>query len=208
MSFSSITIHALDAAACAPYGIMLGKPPHADADAPAFLSPSSDFWREHLFDTGAPGETEILWVRYRNGERGFESLEAHCLTQQAIVPLTGPVVQIVATSHDDGTPNLASLRAFLIPVGAGLCMFPRTWHATRVMQEEVTCLMLTYDLAVHLRTGAPASETQIQAIEPHRLVPDSARAASSSSSSSDDGHPLPVGDSRSQEPAGADQLPL
>jgi ureidoglycolate hydrolase len=171
----SIVIESLDADRCEPYGWLLGKAVRTDGDAPAFVSPASDFWREHLFDTGTNGETEILWVVYRNRNVEITSLELHRLTQQAIVPLTAPVVHIVATSLESGEPDFASLRAFEIPVGRGLCMRPNIWHATRVATSESTCLMLTrpsttYDLVVHLKTGAPACESVIKSIEGRTLV--------------------------------------
>ncbi|SMG26684.1 ureidoglycolate lyase [Paraburkholderia susongensis] len=170
----SIPIEPLDAACCEPYGWMLGKPVRADGDTPAFVSPASDFWREHLFDTGSPGETEILWVVYRNRDESIASLEVHRLTQQAIVPLSAPVVHLVAASTEDGEPDLDTLRAFAIPVGMGLCMRPNIWHATRVRDREATCLMLTRpsttrDLVVHLKTGAPARESAIRTIGARRI---------------------------------------
>jgi ureidoglycolate lyase len=166
----SIPVEPLERHRCEPYGWMLGKPVSTAGDAPAFVSPASDFWREHLFNTGTDGETEILWVVYRNRNVEITSLELHRLTQQAIVPLTAPVVHIVATSLEDGEPDLASLRAFEIAVGKGLCMRPNIWHATRVANTESTCLMLTrpsttYDLVVHLNTGAPACESVIRPIQ-------------------------------------------
>ncbi|KXU82243.1 ureidoglycolate hydrolase [Paraburkholderia monticola] len=169
-----IAIEPLEAHRCEPYGWLLGNPVRTDGDAPAFVSPASDFWREHLFDTGTDGKTEILWVVYRNRNAEIASLELHRLTQQAIVPLTAPVVHIVATSLEDGEPDLASLRAFEIPVGKGLCMRPNIWHATRVINSEATCLMLTrpsttYDLVVHLKTGAPACESVVRSIDRRTL---------------------------------------
>lgn len=88
-----VPIEPLDAIRCEPYGWMLGKPVRADGDVPAFVSPTSDFWREHLFD---------------------------------------------------------------------------------VREHEATCLMLTrpsttYDLIVHLKTGAPACESAIRAIDARRI---------------------------------------
>lgn len=170
-----LSIQALTAGAFEPYGWMLGKPFPTDSAVPSFASPSSDFWREHLFDAGLSGNPEVLWVRYRDREAEVLRLEAHWLTEQAVVPLTGPVVQIVATSTPDGQPNLDSLAAFEVPVGEGICMRPGCWHATRALQNEVTCLMLTrrsttLDLAIHLLTGAPAGESAIRQIPPHQLV--------------------------------------
>jgi len=171
----TLPVQPLSADAFAAYGWMLGKPLPSGNDVPSYTSPSSDFWREHLFDTGSAGETEVLWVKYRNNEETVESLEVHWLTEQAIVPLTGPVVQIVATSTPDGRPDLDSLQAFLVPVGEGICMRPHCWHSSRVFQNEVTCMMLTrrsttYDLVVHLVTGAPACESGISPIATHRLL--------------------------------------
>ncbi|MFL9865584.1 ureidoglycolate lyase [Paraburkholderia fungorum] len=170
-----LTVQPLTAGAFEAYGWMLGKPFPGDSAASSFASPSSDFWREHLFDAGLSGDPEILWVRYRDREAEVMQLEAHWLTEQAVVPLTGPLVQIVATSTPDGHPNLDSLAAFEVPVGEGICMRPRCWHATRALQNEVTCLMLTrrsttFDLAVHLLAGAPAAESAIRRIPPYRLV--------------------------------------
>lgn len=147
----------------APYGWMLGKPYPADASMPAYTNPATDFWREHLFDTGSGGDTEVLWVNYRN-TGNVPQLEKHLLTQQAIVPLTGEVVHVVAGSTPDGAPDLASLAAFVIVPGQGICMAPHCWHATRVTGNEVTCLMLTrrsttLDLIGHLSHGAPAQES-------------------------------------------------
>ncbi len=171
----SLTIEPLSAAAFNAYGWMLGKPLKNDGHAPAYISPASDFWREHLFDTGVTGETEVLWVKYRNADETIASLEAHWLTQQAIVPLTAPVIQVVATSTEGGQPDMESLRAFWVPQGEGVCMRPHCWHATRVLRGESTCLMLTrrsttYDLVVHLETGAPACESAIKSIPTHKLA--------------------------------------
>ena len=71
------------------------------------------------------------------------SLEVHRLTEQAIVPLTGDIIHVVANSRQDGSPDEGSMSAFGVPVGQGICMRPGCWHATRVDAQEVKCLMLT-----------------------------------------------------------------
>lgn len=155
-------------AAFASYGWMLGKPFPTDAAIPAFTNPATDFWREHVFDPGQDGEPEILWVNYRNADN-VSQLEKHLRTQQAIVPLTGSIVHIVARSAADGSPDLTTLSAFMVRPGQGLCMAPDCWHASRVQSAEVTCLMLTrrsttMDLVAHMNTGCAAQESMLAAV--------------------------------------------
>jgi ureidoglycolate lyase len=152
-----------------PYGWLLGKNARPDSNTPAFSNPDTNFWREHIFDPGADGETEILWVNYRNRRREVSSLEVHRVCQQAIVPLTGELIQVVATSQKDGSPDIGSISAFRVRVGEGICMRAGCWHATRVDLQEVSCLMLTrssttIDLVDHLDSGSLLSESAIEAI--------------------------------------------
>ncbi|MCD0501676.1 ureidoglycolate lyase [Bordetella petrii] len=164
----SLYAQPITADAFAPYGEMLGKPFPARPGVPAFTNAATDFWREHLFDPGQDGVPEILWVNYR-ASGPVTHLEKHLLTQQAIVPLTGSIVHVVARSLPDGRPDLATLAAFAIPPGQGLCMAPHCWHATRVAAQEVACLMLTrqsttLDLVTHLQDGRDATESAIEAV--------------------------------------------
>jgi ureidoglycolate lyase len=127
-----------------------------------------------IFDSGVGGETEVLWVTYRNRQRAVSRLEAHRLTHQAIVPLTGDIIQVVAGSRQDGSPDQGSMSAFRIPVGQGICMRPGCWHSTRVDTAEVTCLMLTrrsttVDLIGYLKGGSSLLESAIAAVE--RAIP-------------------------------------
>lgn len=164
----------LDAAAFAPYGWMLGQPFDSQSAARGFSNAATDFWQTHVFDPGNGSRTEVLWVNYRS-QADVATLEVHRLTEQAIVPLTGPIVHVVATSLADGSPDLNNLKAFRIAPGQGICMRPGCWHASRVDAGEVTCLMLTrpsttVELIAHMTHGAPARESALQSIAPHRLV--------------------------------------
>ncbi|MFT4268978.1 MAG: ureidoglycolate lyase [Xenophilus sp.] len=166
-----IPIVALTPEAFAPYGWVLGAPPAPGAAVPAFLHPATDFWRTHLFDTGAGGEPEFLWVRYRDNSTDIGTLEVHHLTEQAIVPLTGGILQIVALGAAPGDqPAPEALRAFRVPVGLGICMRLGCWHTTRVDSDEVTCLMATrrsttVDLIGHLAQGQPARESALARLQ-------------------------------------------
>lgn len=161
----AISIAALSAEAVAPYGWMLGKGMPAGPGVPVFSNARTDFWQEHLFDA-AGGEPELLWVNYRDNNLDVDSVEVHLHTQQAIIPLLGEIIQVLALDAGDGTPDPATLRAFRIPAGQGICMRPGCWHATRVADGEARCLMLTrrsttVDLIAHLDGGAPMTESAL-----------------------------------------------
>lgn len=169
-----LRVEAINEVSVAPFGWMLGKPLPTATNATAFASPASDFWHEHVFSTGDGGEPEILWVTYRSDDPAVTRLEVHHLTQQAVVPVIGSIVQILAASDVAGEPDLSTLRAFAITPGQGICMRPGTWHATRSSGEEATCLMLTrqsttIDLVHHLNHGAPAEESRMADIAPLHL---------------------------------------
>lgn len=171
---AALPIYDLTAEAFASYGWMLGKPIPQGNGVPLFSNDATDFWQEHVFNTGAGGDAEVLWVNYRSASPDVASLEKHLLTQQAIVPLTGAIVQVVARSAADGSPDLDTLAAFRVDPGQGVCMRPGCWHATRVADAEVTCLMLTrrsttLDLIQHLTTDASATESAITPIPSRQL---------------------------------------
>ncbi|WP_421952052.1 ureidoglycolate lyase [Pelagibacterium sp.] len=149
--------------AFAPYGTALGFATHHTAQT-AFFSPASDFWHEHGFASGK-AQTEILWVVYRSSDPTIARLEAHTATEQALIPLTGSVVHIVARSAPGGAPDPQTVKAFAIAPGQGVVMAENCWHATRVLSGDVTCAMLTRasttkDLVAHLNTGATLTESR------------------------------------------------
>jgi ureidoglycolate lyase len=171
MAVLAIRVEALTAEAFAPFGAVLGSPFPGDRPEAAFGTQASDFWHAHDFDTGTGGQPEVLWVRYRNDSLRVNALEAHWLTEQAVVPLGGrDVVQVVCPTRADGgrAPDLARARAFLVASGQGICMKPGCWHASLVTGGETTCLMLTrrsttLDLVAHLKGEPAAGETSIVA---------------------------------------------
>ena len=169
---TALTVQPLDVAAFARYGWMLGTPFPGGDPAASFHSEASDFWHAHGFDAGAGGQPQVLWVAYRDTARSVAALEQHRLTEQALIPLTGSVIQFVAISAADGNPDLDTLAAFRVPPGQGLCMRQGCWHATRVVGGQVLCAMLTRrsttrDLVRHLAQGAPAVESAIVSIPIH-----------------------------------------
>jgi ureidoglycolate lyase len=166
----TVTVEALSAASFEPFGSVFGLPNPLNADPVGFFSPASDFWHEHLFDPGTGGDAEVLWVAYRNASPLVAKLEVHHLTQQAVVPLTGAIIQILCLSDMSGTPDLSTLRAFRLAPGIGLCMRPGVWHTTRA--DNTTCLMrrsTTKDLIDHLVNARVATESASADIPPVQL---------------------------------------
>ncbi|WP_423760409.1 ureidoglycolate lyase [Burkholderia sp. NLJ2] len=172
---SPLTVEELTPESFSPFGWVLGKAMDSTADVPFFKDATMSMWREHLFDTGAPHETEIVWSNFSDDGAIVRTMETRLLTQQAVVPLTGPLIQIVATSNDAGGPDIDSIRAFEIPIGKGTCVRPGCWHAIRVSEGEVMAFLLsrqstTFDWMVHLHTGCPAAESLMKPIEPRQVM--------------------------------------
>lgn len=177
MRQSPVQVERLTEQAFAVYGRILGLPYPGKAPASAFSFPNSDFWQVAEFDPGDNGQTEVLWVNYRNDSLLVGALEVHWLTEQAIVPLYGgDLIHVVCASQTSSgqQPDLSTIRAFRVPVGQGVCMQPGCWHASFVLNEQTTCLMLTRrsttrDLVNHLQGSGPANESTICTIEPQQV---------------------------------------
>ncbi|MEH2481565.1 ureidoglycolate lyase [Nitrobacteraceae bacterium AZCC 2146] len=170
---NAVTVEVLSPISFEPFGWVLGKSHPLKKDAVGFRSPASDFWHEHFFDPGMGGDTEVLWVKYRDNNPLVSKLEVHHMTQQAVVPLTSDIVQVLCLSDENRTPDLSTLRAYHLSPGVGICMRPGVWHATRA--DDATCLMLTRrstteDLIDHLINERPAKESAILEIPPIRLL--------------------------------------
>lgn len=172
-----LRLQPLSVDAFAPYGRALGTTGPAAcgaSDDAVYTSKSSDFWREHLFEPGAGGATEVLWVTYRSSVHEVTRLEKHLLTEQMLLPLNGDVVHVVAHDGPDGLPDLSSMAAFRIRTGQGVCMMPHCWHASRVSgPTEVQCAMLTrssttLDLVRGLRGRDALRESRFADIVEHR----------------------------------------
>lgn len=163
-----VVIEPLTADRFADYGEVLGLPIELTQEPNAYSFPTSDFWHSSDFDPGSGGQTEVLWVNYRDSSLTVRSLEAHWLTEQAIVPLTGgTLVHVVCTGLPGSRqPDISRLRAFRVAPGQGIKMSPGCWHASFAADAEVACLMLTRrsttrDLVRHLRGDEEAAESAI-----------------------------------------------
>lgn len=170
-----LQVQKLSPEAFAPYGAVWGRP--YGSDTPAFTNPTTDFWHQHFFDCGDEGKPEVLWVNYRKNDRLVNTLEVHWVTEQAIVPL-GPhgVIHIVALCDASGLrPDPATLKAFHVAPGSGICMHTGCWHATQVADAQVSCLMLTRgstttELVAYLEHGAPAVESAMHTLSQAYLL--------------------------------------
>lgn len=168
-SCPSVAIEPLTADRFADYGEVLGLPMEHTQKPNAYSFPTSDFWHSSDFDPGSGGQTEVLWVNYRDTSLTVRSLEAHWLTEQAIAPLSGgALVHVVCTGlPDTRQPDMSGLRAFRVAPGQGIKMAPGCWHTSFVADaDQVTCLMLTrrsttLDLVRHLRGDEEAAESSI-----------------------------------------------
>lgn len=145
--------------AFAPFGKVMDFHAQQVPGSSAFLSAATSFFRASLFEPGADGTTDLLWVSYDRAEPP-EDFEAHLLTEQALIPITGTIVQhLFRDDVDDGTVS-----RFLVRPGQGIVMSPGSFHTTTSVDGEALCLMVsrvstTDDLSRSLQTGCQASET-------------------------------------------------
>ncbi|MGC1440781.1 MAG: hypothetical protein WA888_09245, partial [Burkholderiaceae bacterium] len=61
-----VVIEPLTADRFADYGEVLGLPIELTQEPNAYSFPASDFWHSSDFDPGSGGQTEVLWVNYRD----------------------------------------------------------------------------------------------------------------------------------------------
>lgn len=170
-----VRIEVPTAQTAAPYGSLLGKPFPEERDAIAsFRTPSGmAVWRQELFDVGPGGEPEIAWVIHKGADPIVTRFEKHDLTEQAVIPLTGDLIQIVALSGADEAPDLSTIRAFRLTPGIGLSMGRNIWHASR--SKGITLAMLTRGstsvaMARFQKKEGPISETAFRETSPIRLI--------------------------------------
>ena len=172
---TTIRVEPITAAGYAPFGWVFGEQPPAprrdwvDSDG-------AGFWHEHDFLVGDGGDVEFVWVTYKARPAIATQMEAHRLTEQAIVPVTGqPLLHIVAPPNEDPlaediAPDVSAARAFYMDGTKGVCMKVGTWHMHFALGDNrhfmVTRRSTTNDILGGIRDGRQMQETVIVSIEP------------------------------------------
>lgn len=149
-----------------PYGTLLGATPYPAGGGQVKSQ------RQGLFSPGDKGTVEVVWVEYNNAAPLISRLEKHYLTEQAVAPLKGEIIQVLALSKPDGSPDPATLRAFRLAPGLGINMGQGVWHTTR--SHGSTVLMLsrsstTDDILRARGDGKPLIETLMVDVPPVSL---------------------------------------
>lgn len=126
---------------------------------PNFWSPETAFASASSFDPGADGTVDLLWVTYDRAERP-SVFEVHLHTEQALIPISGSVVQHVFRPDHNG----GQIESFLVEPGQGIVMDAGCHHTTTSVGGFVTCLMVsrestTRDLADSLHGDREPTET-------------------------------------------------
>lgn len=139
---------------------------------PRFHSTETAFASASLFDAGADGEVDLLWVTYERADRP-RSFEAHRLTEQALIPILGSVVQHVFRKDW----NNGQIETFVVEPGQGIVMLKDCYHTTTSAGGRAVCLMVsrrstTEDLATGLREDRPLIESHCIEVPGSRTGPD------------------------------------
>lgn len=173
-------VRSLDAEGFSPYGRVIdaaaqlgtGQTDTAPADTalagtgqPGFWSAETAFVSASSFDPGAEGTVDLLWVTYDRAERP-STFEVHLHTEQALIPISGSVVQHVFRPDHNG----GEIESFQVDPGQGIVMDPGCYHTTTSLGGFVTCLMVsrestTRDLAAGLQDGREPTESVYVRVE-------------------------------------------
>jgi ureidoglycolate lyase len=153
-----IDLEPLTAEAFAPFGQVLQAPP---GGARVNLIEQLENRRP-----AAHAQLTLISVPPRTLPLEITEMERHAHSSQAILPLeVGRWAVIVAARADDGGPDPARLRAFLVPPGAGINYRADTWHhpVAALGREGRFAAFIFVD-------GGPADEEFRRLSEPVRLA--------------------------------------
>jgi ureidoglycolate hydrolase len=162
-----IRIEKLSPQSFAPFGMVLGEPPHT----PDFAGNRSHSW---LTPFAAEGVTQLMYTRFYHQPMRFSVLERHFNVTQGFVPLNGtPFVMVVAPpspdTGDEAIPAPEALHAFYIDGTAGVLMHKGTWHTLDrypVQPPHLDCVSLTarstqLELMQEKADGTPPRLTEV-----------------------------------------------
>ena len=115
--------------AFAPFGQAVVQP----AGAPSSAGKGFDCWFNVAELTGQ--DLKLGQVIARRGDGMVEAMERHP-DVEFLVPVTGPLIQVVAPGHDLGDateqPRADEAIAFVLQLGEAVVVAPGVWHAAAV----------------------------------------------------------------------------
>jgi ureidoglycolate lyase len=128
MSGPALRVEALEEAAFAPFGQVLGAPrERADAEGPGWR-----WWGETAFVPADERPYGVGYLRLEPAAPCFDWAERHMRSVEAIVPVGGDVLVYVAPpDHPDEpqrAPALERFRVFHIGQGQGVVLARGVWH--------------------------------------------------------------------------------
>ncbi|MGO1972876.1 MAG: hypothetical protein ACTH2Q_07940 [Propionibacteriaceae bacterium] len=152
-------VRSIEAHAFAPFGRVIDVGTQLGVSEPGFWSAETAFVSASPFDPGADGEVDLLWVTYDRVERPT-AFEAHLLTEQALIPISGSIVQHVFRPDHNG----GRVESFAVNPGQGIVMNRGCFHTTTSVNDHVVCLMVsrastTRDLADSLQEHRQPTES-------------------------------------------------
>lgn len=124
---------------------------------------------ETAFEINGLAASPRLWVNVVPATLGPEVsvtyLERHPHSAQSFIPLGfASCIAIVSPAGQDGRPDIASMRAFVLGPGQGICYRRGTWHHGFVSMRR-RC-----DVAVIMALTDQADDTEVETIRSHVRV--------------------------------------
>jgi ureidoglycolate lyase len=144
MSYAPLLATPLDPTTFAPYGWCVAPP---EGQVGAGVNEGSAARFDHVAELpnlrGDGAKLNVVYFQCSARLLPFDvvTLERHPLSAQLFVPMNASRYLVVVAEDAGGTPNLATLRAFLARPNQGICYRPNVWHQTLLALDRPTAFV-------------------------------------------------------------------
>ena len=150
-----IVVAAIEAAAFAPFGVLLAAP--IGEVRQNFVAPVSNL------RAGAKANLVMLRPPVAILPMQVALMERHCFSTQAFFPFGGMQAILLVAPGGDAGPELDQAQAFLVPEDVGVSYHVGVWHMGMAVRTAGTMAMLVHE------DGGPG-DTEFRAIEALEIV--------------------------------------
>jgi ureidoglycolate hydrolase len=129
------------------FGHVLGEPITV---SPSVANETSSSWLgvTDLMGIGSVPSRPVTFLKIHARPALYDRIEKHETSAEAFIPLEGRSILLVAPAEavdEQGRPDMARARAFLMDGSQGILMRPATWHAVPYTLTDVATYLVLVD---------------------------------------------------------------